>query len=92
MKKYPHEKPLLNPEMKKARVDFCTEIQYTDWENIIFSDESSFVLNWNKKAIWTNEHPAYIEKSPGYKSILVWGAICTKGCVFLQTYFAKNLT
>lgn len=34
--------PLLTPEQKQKRLDWCIAHQEYDWDNVFFSDESSF--------------------------------------------------
>ena len=45
---------LLNDEQKKKRVEFCNShlSKGTNWDNVIFTDESTFVLGDDKRWLW----------------------------------------
>ena len=42
--KVPIMKPLLSFEQMKKRLQWCTEMASKDWNSVIFTDESTFVL------------------------------------------------
>ena len=53
--KVPLSKPLLNFGHIKKRLEWCSQVTEIDWNKVIFSDESSFVLKGIKKIIGVRE-------------------------------------
>ena len=47
-------KPLLSFEQMKKRLQWCTEMASKDWNSVIFTDESTFVLKKYKRKFWDN--------------------------------------
>ena len=51
--KVPLSKPLLNFSYIQKRLEWCSKVNEIDWNKVIFSDESSFVLKRIKKKYWS---------------------------------------
>ena len=74
----PLKKPFLTQKMKDQRVSWCKNHLNTDWERVIFSDESKFQMyritqkQWGKKrdTIPVPKHPP---------SLMIWEAISLNG-------------
>ena len=78
-------------EQKAARLQFWKYNKYRNWNNVFFTDESSFYLRSPSINRWVpkNENN-YIEKSKYTKKIHVWGAFWSKGVVKLK-FFEGNM-
>ncbi|KAJ6242082.1 transposable element-related [Anaeramoeba flamelloides] len=63
----------------------------TDWENVVFSDESWFYLNPKTRKIWRrrgeNDNSVFVEKKKFPKKIMIWGAI---GCNLISDLIILN--
>ena len=77
-------------EQKAARLQFWKYNKYRNWNNVFFTDESSFYLRSTGINRWVpkNENN-YVEKSKYTKKIHVWGAFWSKGVVKLK--FLKEI-
>lgn len=90
--KMPLSKPLLNSGHIQKRLEWCSQVTEIDWNKVIFSDESSFVLKGIKKKYWSrgiNRKIFHVVKHP--QKIHVWGCFCSKGFGKLHI-FKENLT
>ena len=78
-------------EQKAARLQFWKYNKYRNWNNVFFTDESSFYLRSPVINRWVpkNENN-YVEKSKYTKKIHVWGAFWSKGVVKLK-FFEGNM-
>ena len=82
------KKPKLTQKQKEARVKFATKVQkwrFSEWKNVIFSDESSFELyhppNRKNDVIWA-QNKDQVEPSPVVKfppKVMVWGVMGVSG-------------
>ena len=78
-------------EQKAARLQFWKYNKNRNWNNVFFTDESSFYLRSPGINRWVpkNENN-YVEKSKYTKKIHVWGAFWSKGVVKLK-FFEGNM-
>ena len=78
-------------EQKAARLQFWKYNKYRNWNNVFFTDESSFYLRSPGINRWVpkNENN-YVEKSKYTKKIHVWGSFWSKGVVKLK-FFEVNM-
>jgi DDE superfamily endonuclease len=89
-------RPLLTPQKEQERLYYCIDNMETDWKNIIFTDESTFVLTDEKEIIWKKPEEAPIMKPvKKYKeSFMVWGGVWYGGrtdlCVIEGTVDAEK--
>lgn len=77
------KKPALTEAMKEARYQFALRYQYwtiEDWKNVIWSDETSVVLNSRRGRIrsWRQSHEKYIQTTirrrfVGAMEFIFWG-------------------
>lgn len=74
----PKNMPMLTPLHKENRLKWCREHQKTRFYNWVFSDESKFQLYSSKNLRW-GRNPQRIPKPKFGKSLMVWGAISSKG-------------
>lgn len=90
--KVPLSKPLLSPDHVEQRLEWCSQMAEIDWNKVIFSDESSFVLKGLKKKYWSRDvHRKIFRVVKHPQKIHVWGCFCSKG--FGKVYiFKENLT
>lgn len=76
--KRPKIKPLLTERHKLKRIEFCTQNIDRNWNNVIFSDESTFQLSSNSKKVRSKHR--VIMQSPKYVTkVMVWGSISQRG-------------
>ena len=74
----PKAEPLLKPHHKADRVIWCQQHQKTRWNRWIFSDKSRFQLYRHQEGLWAKKRPSVGVPKFG-PSIMVWGAISTRG-------------
>ena len=78
-------------EQKVARLQFWKYNKYRNWNNVFFTDESSFYLRSPGINRWVPKNKnKYVEKSKYTKKIHVWGAFWSKGVVKLK-FFEGNM-
>lgn len=76
-------KPFISKLNIKKRLAFA--IKYKDWNKVLFSDESLFMLHWNGKCqVWRRKgekfQPNCMKATVKHdKKIMVWGYISAKG-------------
>lgn len=84
----PCHKPLLNPQQRKRRIEFCKRHQgwtIQDWADVMFSDESSFKLWGNgatfvRRPVGERYNMKYILPTvKKYESIMIWGCFGNRG-------------
>jgi len=81
----PHNEAILSYANKQKRLTFAHEYLNGNLSNIIFSDESKFDLNRNKRRFYKfkgEKSRPRIHFNPNY-SIMVWGAVSSKGKISL---------
>jgi len=76
----PRPVPLLTERHRQKRLAWCLQNQDTDWEKIVFSDESCFqyVSNTSRVLCRVGERPLAPRTSHPPK-IMVWGGISARG-------------
>ena len=80
--------PLLTQNHIDARLKFCKEHvrRNTAFQNVIFTDESRFYVNRKTKKVFVlsgEDRPQRTKYNPDF-SIMVWGAICSQGTIYLE--------
>jgi transposase len=84
-------KPLLSETHREKRLAWAMEHEHTDWNTVLFTDESTININMRKKRVW---------QRPGKRTVIrvvkhpvkvhIWGCVSSKG--FGQCYiFRQNL-
>ena len=81
---YGYKKPTLSFELKQhhivEREKFYNNYNLLNWENVIFSDESTFQVRANVLKKWVKKGTSAIFSSPKFqKKLMVWGAFSHKG-------------
>lgn len=87
-------KPYLKPSQRKARLEFakkCVEFSESFWDQVIFSDESSFKVypNYHGEWVWRKVRermdPAHLAPTAkfGGGGFQVWGCLTSQGVGFL---------
>lgn len=89
--KGPHVRVQNEEAQKTARMEFCNHNKDREWDNVFFSDESSFYLRSPGVSRWvhSSQHN-YVVNQKYSKKIHVWGAFSSRGTVKLQ-FFEKNM-
>jgi transposase len=76
----PKEKPLLTEKHKQKRLLWSIKHKYTDWNIVIFSDETSIWKGLRGRKRWVNMNENDIEKTTKYPMKLhIWGCISKSG-------------
>ncbi|KAM7315266.1 hypothetical protein ISCGN_005048 [Ixodes scapularis] len=85
----PARKPLLSAVNRQKQLQFAqehTSWSPADWENVLFSDESTFTTRWDQRQrIWradnTRFQAPYLQRvaSSGRCAVSVWGAVSKDG-------------
>ena len=85
----PCTKPLLSCKQKKKRLQFAQKYSkwmVEDWKQVIFSDESKFIMGYGNKGprVWWQKyewHKAACMKRPVKHpaSVMVWGCVSSRG-------------
>ena len=84
--------PLMKQEHKDRRVEWCLAHENFNWENVIFTDESSIWVYPNNVKLWTKSASAPLYRRPKYSpKFHVWGGISLLGTTPLCV-FEGNLT
>jgi DDE superfamily endonuclease/Transposase len=82
------KKPFINETNRQKRVAWCREhenVPVEQWRTMLFSDESPFVLRFNKKLrVWRRHNERYnpectVASVKHDKKIMVWGCFAAKG-------------
>lgn len=72
--------PKITDNQKKERVLFARKHRKTNWNTVIFSDESTFQLDHNAHTVWAkNQSEAVVPKCKYSKKVMIWGAFSAKG-------------
>ena len=81
-------KPFISKKNQEKRLKWCKEhLEWTaeDWNRVLWSDESPFVLRFNgRRRVWRRQNERYHVKAlkGSFKNDLklnVWGCFCAKG-------------
>jgi transposase len=74
-------RPALTDTAERKRVQYCLENMDNDWKNIIFTDESMFILTDEHEIIWKRPGSAMIEKPVEEypEKFMVWGGVWWDG-------------
>lgn len=73
-------KPLLKPIHMEKRIRFATENLGTNWDQVIFTDESSFFLSNNLTHTWCSAQKISIVRTVKHpQKVHAYGAFCSKG-------------
>jgi transposase len=81
-------KPFISDENKKKRVEWCLARRHwtiEDWRNVLWSDESPYVLRYAaKRRVWRRHNERYIPECcvatvKHDKKIMVWGCFAAHG-------------
>ena len=76
---------------KQNRLAFWNRNKYLSFNNVFFSDESTFYTHYPGKARWVNPGEVYTQTKTKYtKKVNVWGAFWSMGTVKLQ-FFEGNM-
>lgn len=87
--KTPIFKPLLNSTHIKKRLQFCRETIDIDWDDVIFSDETTFKCTRYKRKYWANSGAKkFISRVKHPPKIHVWGCFSSHG--FGALYLFKD--
>jgi transposase len=87
---------VLSDSAKRKRLQFCLDNMDEDWKNIIFTDESMFVLTDEHEIIWKRPGSPMIKKPVEEfpEKFMVWGGIWWEGrtelCFIEGTVDAKK--
>ncbi|CAD7082823.1 unnamed protein product [Hermetia illucens] len=86
--------PRLQQHHKDARVEFARNNMSRHWDQVIFSDEKKFNLDGPDgfDGYWRDlrKEPRYLSRRNfGGGTVMVWGAICSKGTVRLAFISAR---
>lgn len=86
--RYKINKPFISPKNRRIRVKWCMDrLHYTkeQWRRFIFSDESPFVLRFNKKTrVWRSSEEKYLPLATTGTvkhdtKLMVWGCFSAAG-------------
>ena len=76
----PASKPLLTKKQKLARLIFARENKDRNWNNIIFTDESTIKLGANRERYWKKRRSRiYLRKQKYPGKIHIWGSFTSAG-------------
>lgn len=73
--------PKFNSNTKHKRYEYCLDSLDEDWKNIIFTDESWFVLQDDGKVVWKRpeEEPIMNPTAKFPQKVMIWGGIWFDG-------------
>lgn len=74
-------RPMLTNAAKRTRLQYCLDNMDNDWKDIIFTDESMFILSDEHEVIWKRPGSSTIERpTEEYPDkIMIWGGIWFEG-------------
>jgi transposase len=80
-------KPMLTLKTRLKRVKYCNDNEGEDWDDIWFSDEKLFKIDFTGKKVWKQpwEDPVVAIQPPRSVSLFVWGAVNWNGRTSLHT-------
>ena len=80
----------LKPQHIAARLKWGKDFAKHNWEQTVFSDESTFQLNANCRRVWTTDPKnETFQKSQYNKKLMVWGGIYVGGRTKLEFIHGK---
>ena len=90
--KSPSSKPFLSNLQKTNRLDFGRKNKYRNWNNVLFTDETTIKLSPRNKKVWKRRgENIVVRRFKHYQKIHVWGSFSKFG--FGRIYlFKENLT
>jgi transposase len=73
--------PKFNEQTKHKRYEYCLDNMDEDWKNIIFTDETWFVLCDSKEVIWKRpeEEPIQNKTLKYPEKVMIWGGVWWNG-------------
>jgi hypothetical protein len=77
----PTQKTIISRKNKETRLRFCRQHRRFDFSRVMFTDESSFQINYHKGKMWRvrgSAMPRVPLLNPNHK-IMVWGGVCYDG-------------
>lgn len=87
----PIRKPLLTKTHIERRLKWAFENQSTDWNNVIFTDETTIQIGYNKKKFWQDPRERLVIRTVKHPlKVHVWGCFSRKGFGKI-IIFQKNL-
>ena len=88
----PLVKPVLTPSHIKKRIEWCEKFQEMNWDNVVFTDETTFNLNPYKQKYWSRgRRIKFIRRFRHPQKIHLWGCFSSRGFGTLYL-FKDNLT
>lgn len=88
----PISKPLLTPKHQKKRLLWAKKMKDQDWNNVIFSDETTFHLGQSKIQVWKKPSVPVVRRTVKHPlKVHAWGCISSSGVGGLYL-FTANLT
>ena len=89
---YPTQKPALTKKQKSSRLSFAKQNGSRNWNNVIYTDETSVSLGPRTKKIWKRRgEKVYTRRKSHYEKVHVWGSFSRKGFGKI-VLFTENLT
>ena len=85
----PLSKSLLSEKHRKKRLEWCKEMIHMDWNNVVFSYESTFSLTQYKKRYWTKGTKKILRRVKHPQKIHAWG--CFSSNRFGKLYIFKKI-
>lgn len=83
----PTRKPLLTARHRELRLNWALNNTSTNWENVLFSDETSVWKNTYKKKYWMDKKNKKIERTVKYPlKVHVWGCISIGGTETIEIF------
>jgi transposase len=72
---------VLSDPSKRKRLYYCIDNVDEDWKNIIFTDESMFIINDDREVIWKRrESPVETKSVSEYpEKVMIWGGVWWDG-------------
>lgn len=81
------KRPTINLKTRYKRVKYCIDNEGEDWDDIWFSDEKLFKVDFSTKRVWKQPwEDAILAFQPSRSvSVLVWGAVSWNGRTSIHT-------
>jgi transposase len=89
---YPIVKTLLEKKHRENRLNWANKVIETDWNKVIFTDESSFHINTEPYKTWNFPHEKKVHMKNNIQiKVNCWGCFSSKGFGMIYC-FTENLT